>query len=120
MLRRLDFEVTFLRDVPLQEMEEAVNALNLRLRQGGMGLFYYADMEFKWTGRTILYPSTPGSRASRTYAIKRYLWAGSWGRWRMRTMGSISSFWMPVVICPSRGVALQSGWAGAAPQRVGC
>jgi hypothetical protein len=32
MLRRLGFDVTLLKDVPLQKMEEAVNAFNLRLR----------------------------------------------------------------------------------------
>jgi hypothetical protein len=56
MLRRLDFEVTFLRDVPLQEMEEAMNALNLRLRQGGMGLFYYAGHGVQVDGENYLIP----------------------------------------------------------------
>src|SRR5262249_27239473 len=41
-LRQLGFDVTLLRDVPLQAMEEAINAFNRQLRQGGMGLFYFA------------------------------------------------------------------------------
>jgi hypothetical protein len=41
-LRQLGFDVTLLRDVPLQAMEEAITAFNRQLRQGGMGLFYFA------------------------------------------------------------------------------
>src|SRR5262245_27733590 len=42
MLSRLGFEVTLLRNAALREMEEAVHAFNLRLREGGMGLLYFA------------------------------------------------------------------------------
>src|SRR5215468_9649372 len=56
MLRRLGFEVTLLRDVPLQEMEEAVNAFNLRLREGGMGLFYFAGHGIQVDGENYLVP----------------------------------------------------------------
>ena len=55
-LRRLGFEVTLLQDVPLQEMEEAVNAFNLRLRQGGMGLFYFAGHGVQLDGENYLIP----------------------------------------------------------------
>src|SRR5262249_57974469 len=55
-LRRLGFEVTLLRDVPLQEMEEAVNAFNLRLRQGGVGLFYFAGHGIQTDGENYLIP----------------------------------------------------------------
>jgi hypothetical protein len=57
-LRRLDFEVTLLRDKSLQEMEEAVNAFNLRLRQGGMGLFYFAGHGVQVDGENYLIPVT--------------------------------------------------------------
>jgi hypothetical protein len=56
MLRRLGFEVTLLRDVSLQEMEEAVHAFNLRLRQGGMGLFYFAGHGVQMNGENYLIP----------------------------------------------------------------
>ena len=56
LLRRLSFEVTFLRDVPLQEMQEAVNAFNLRLRQGGIGLFYFAGHGIQMDGENYLIP----------------------------------------------------------------
>ena len=56
MLHRLGFEVTLLRDVPLQEMEQAVHAFNLRLRQGGMGLFYFAGHGIQMGGENYLIP----------------------------------------------------------------
>jgi hypothetical protein len=56
MLRRLNFEVTLLRNAPLQDMEEAVNAFNLRLRQGGMGLFYFAGHGVQVDGENYLIP----------------------------------------------------------------
>jgi uncharacterized protein YraI len=55
-LRRLGFDVTLLRDAPLQKMEEAVNAFNLRLRQGGMGLFYFAGHGVQVDGENYLLP----------------------------------------------------------------
>jgi hypothetical protein len=56
MLHRLGFAVTLLRDVPLQEMEAAVRAFNLRLRQGGMGLFYFAGHGIQMSGENYLIP----------------------------------------------------------------
>jgi hypothetical protein len=56
LLRRLSFEVTFLQDVPLQEMQEAVHAFNLRLRQGGIGLFYFAGHGIQMDGENYLIP----------------------------------------------------------------
>jgi hypothetical protein len=56
MLSRLGFDVTLLRDVSLQGMEEAVNAFNLRLRQGGMGLFYFAGHALQVDGENYLLP----------------------------------------------------------------
>jgi len=56
MLRRLGFEVTLLRDKSLQEMEEAVNAFNLRLREGGVGLFYFAGHGVQTDGENYLIP----------------------------------------------------------------
>jgi uncharacterized caspase-like protein len=56
MLRRLSFAVTLLRNAPLQEMEEAVDAFNLRLREGGMGLFYFAGQGVQVDGENYLMP----------------------------------------------------------------
>jgi hypothetical protein len=56
MLRRLNFEVVLLRNAPLQDMEDAVNTFNLRLRQGGMGLFYFAGHGVQADGENYLIP----------------------------------------------------------------
>ncbi len=56
MLRRLSFEVTLLQNAPLQEMEDAVNAFNLRLREGGMGLFYFSGHGVQADGENYLIP----------------------------------------------------------------
>ena len=56
MLRRLSFEVIPLRNASLQEMEDAVNAFNQRLREGGMGLFYYAGHGVQVDGENYLIP----------------------------------------------------------------
>ena len=56
MLRRLSFEVILLQNAPLQEMEDAVNAFNLRLREGGMGLFYFAGHGVQADGENYLIP----------------------------------------------------------------
>ena len=55
-LRRLGFDVTFVQDVPLQTMEEAVQAFHLRLRQGGIGLFYFAGHGLQVDGENYLLP----------------------------------------------------------------
>ena len=41
-LRQLGFEVTLLRDARRRQMNDAVRAFGRRLRQGGVGLFYFA------------------------------------------------------------------------------
>jgi Caspase domain/Bacterial SH3 domain len=56
MLRRLSFEVIPLQNASLQEMEDAVNAFNQRLREGGMGLFYYAGHGVQVEGENYLIP----------------------------------------------------------------
>jgi len=56
LLRRVGFEVILLRDVPLQEMEEAVQAFHLRLRAGGVGLFYFAGHGVQVDGENYLIP----------------------------------------------------------------
>jgi uncharacterized caspase-like protein len=55
-LRKLGFEVTLLKDATMQQMEEAVRAFGLRLRQGGAGLFYYAGHGVQVAGENYLVP----------------------------------------------------------------
>jgi len=55
-LRHLGFEVSLVQDASLQKMEEAVQAFNRRLREGGMGLFYYAGHALQVDGENYLLP----------------------------------------------------------------
>ena len=55
-LRRLGFAVNLVQDASLQQMEEAVQAFNRRLREGGMGLFYYAGHALQVDGENYLLP----------------------------------------------------------------
>src|SRR5882672_7767526 len=41
-LQQLGFQVTLLRDADLRTMIEAIDTLSHQLRQGGVGLFYFA------------------------------------------------------------------------------
>src|SRR4029450_4520662 len=56
MLRRLGFEVIPLQNASLQEMEDAMNAFSLQLREGGMGLFYFAGHGVQADGENYLIP----------------------------------------------------------------
>ena len=53
MLHRLGFEVTLVRDVSLAGDGRGRPGVHLRLRQGGMGFFYFAGHGSNWTERTI-------------------------------------------------------------------
>jgi len=55
-LRRLGFETTLLTDASMQQMEQAVRDFGLKLRQGGMGLFYYAGHGLQVQGNNYLVP----------------------------------------------------------------
>jgi len=55
-LQRLGFEVTLLRDVKLQAMEEAIAAFIVKLRQGGVGLFYFAGHGVQVAGENYIVP----------------------------------------------------------------
>ena len=55
-LQRLGFEVTLLKDVGQQQMEEAIEQFNLQLRKGGVGLFYYAGHGVQVSGENYLIP----------------------------------------------------------------
>ena len=55
-LARLGFEVMLLKDASMQQMETAVREFGLRLRQGGMGLFYYAGHGVQVAGNNYLVP----------------------------------------------------------------
>jgi Caspase domain len=120
-LRRLGFDVTLLREVPLPEMDEAVHVFNGRLRQGGMGLFYFAGHGVQVDGENYLIPLNTRIAVSRTCAIKRCPWVGSWRPCRRRAMGCISSFLTPVAIRRSRGVGAPVRWSWRSrPRHAGC
>ena len=55
-LRRLDFEVTVLRDATHEEMTNAVERFSQQLRQGGVGLLYYAGHGMQLSGENYLIP----------------------------------------------------------------
>lgn len=55
-LRRLDFEVTVLRDATHQEIENAVEHFSRQLRRGGVGLLYYAGHGMQLNGENYLIP----------------------------------------------------------------
>ena len=55
-LRELGFEVILLTDASLQQMEQAISKYNRQLRQGGVGLFYFAGHGVQVDGENYLVP----------------------------------------------------------------
>jgi len=55
-LQRLGFEVTLRRDVDRCTIQEAIDAFSHRLRQGGVGLFYFAGHGLQVQGENYLIP----------------------------------------------------------------
>ena len=55
-LRQLGFEVTLLRNARRRQMNDAVRAFGRRLRQGGVGLFYFAGHGLQVAGQNYLVP----------------------------------------------------------------
>jgi uncharacterized caspase-like protein len=55
-LRQLSFDVTLLRDVDLRTIQEAVETFVRQLRQGGVGLFYFAGHGMQVQGENYLIP----------------------------------------------------------------
>ncbi|MBE9208049.1 DUF2808 domain-containing protein [Nostoc sp. LEGE 06077] len=55
-LRQLGFDVTLLKDADLRQMEEAIENFNRHLRQGGVGLFYFAGHGVQVDGENYLIP----------------------------------------------------------------
>jgi len=56
LLKSLGFRVTLKTDVGVKEMEEAVRQFGLDLRQGGVGLFYFAGHGVQVQGNNYLVP----------------------------------------------------------------
>ena len=56
VLQQLGFEVTLLRDVELRAIREAVDTFSRQLRQGGVGLFYFAGHGVQVNGENYLIP----------------------------------------------------------------
>ena len=55
-LKRLGFDVTRLLNANLQTMEDTIEAFGLKLRQGGLGLFYFAGHGVQIDGENYLIP----------------------------------------------------------------
>ena len=55
-LQQLSFQVTLLRDADLRTMLEGVDAFSRQLRQGGIGLFYFAGHGIQVSGENYLIP----------------------------------------------------------------
>ena len=55
-LRQVGFAVTLLQDATQQTMENAIHQFGLQLRQGGVGLFYYAGHGVQVGGENYLIP----------------------------------------------------------------
>ena len=55
-LRQLGFEVTLLRDAARRPMLEAIDLFSRQLRQGGVGLFYFAGHGVQVSGENYLIP----------------------------------------------------------------
>ncbi len=54
--QELGFEVILLQNQDLREMEEAIEDFNQKLRQGGVGIFYYAGHGVQVNGENYLVP----------------------------------------------------------------
>lgn len=67
-LRQVGFTVTLLRDANQQRMEEAIDQFGLTLRQGGIGLFYFAGHGVQVAGQNYLIPI--GARLRRESAVR--------------------------------------------------
>jgi uncharacterized caspase-like protein len=55
-LRQLGFQVTLLRDANLRTILEAIEAFSRQLRQGGVGVFYFAGHGVQVSGENYLLP----------------------------------------------------------------
>src|SRR5262249_4392726 len=56
VLKRLGFEPKLLTDATFEQMEDAIDAFSRKLRQGGVGLFYYAGHGVQIDGQNYLIP----------------------------------------------------------------
>jgi hypothetical protein len=56
ILKKLGFETTLLINATRQEMDEAIDAFTRELRQGGVGVFYYAGHGVQIDGQNYLVP----------------------------------------------------------------
>ena len=67
-LRQLGFHVTLLRDVQRPEMDGAIDTFSRQLRQGGVGLFYFAGHGVQVAGENYLIPL--GARLVRAQDVR--------------------------------------------------
>jgi Caspase domain/PEGA domain len=55
-LKKLGFETTLLLDATFRQMEDSIDSFSRKLRQGGVGLFYYAGHGVQAQGNNYLIP----------------------------------------------------------------
>jgi cyclophilin family peptidyl-prolyl cis-trans isomerase len=67
-LQEMGFQVTVLRDADLRAIDDAVNTFSNKLRQGGVGLFYFAGHGLQVQGENYLVPI--GARIDREQDVK--------------------------------------------------
>jgi uncharacterized caspase-like protein len=66
ILQKLGFETKLLSNATFEQMEDAIDVFSRNLRQGGVGLFYYAGHGVQIDGQNYLIPvDTPFATASR-------------------------------------------------------
>ena len=111
-LQQFGFKVTLLRDIDLRTMREAVDTFGLQLRQGGVGLFYFAGHGAQVNGENYLLPLRANITRGARCALRSH---ASWtypGRYGGRETSSISSFSMPVgtIRMHASGVPVNVAW----------
>jgi formylglycine-generating enzyme required for sulfatase activity len=85
-LRQLGFEVTPLHDATYNDMETAVNTFHRQLRQGGMGLFYFAGHGLQVEGQNYLIPIN--ARITRESEVKHRAVNATWVLEAMQEAGN--------------------------------
>jgi uncharacterized caspase-like protein len=89
-LRQLGFEVTLLRDVARRPMIEAMDLFSRQLRQGGVGLFYFAGHGIQVGGENYLIPVDARIGREQDVPYEAVPVGRLLGGWKMLTISSIS------------------------------
>jgi uncharacterized caspase-like protein len=107
-LKKLHFETALLRDATFEQMEDALDAFGRKLRQGGVGLFYYTGHGVQIEGQNYLIPvdtllQSPSQVKDRAVPVHRLL----------KRMADAGNRWNIIVLDAGRDHVLARSW----PQR---